>query len=87
MGKWQTGSLVPKLNEDYVVIATQSLDSGKRFTTKEWGEKKAKVEMVFSEKAMLKNNVANESLVKAGLKGETTSTVASAPIGKRKDKR
>lgn len=43
--------------------------------------------MVFFEKTMLKNNVANESLVKAGLKGETTSIVMSAPICKRKDKR
>lgn len=51
------------------------------------GEKKTKMEMVFSEKTMLKNNVANESLVKAGLKEETTSIVMSAAICKRKDKR
>lgn len=43
--------------------------------------------MVFSEKTMLKNYVANENLVKAGLKEETTSTVMSVPICKRKDKR
>lgn len=38
-------------------------------------------------KIMLEKNVANESLVKAGLKGDTTSIVMSAPICKRKDKR
>lgn len=51
------------------------------------GEKTPKVEMIFSEKTMLKNNVANGSLVKAGLKEETTSIVMSAAICKRKDKR
>lgn len=51
------------------------------------GKKTPKVEMIFSEKTMLKNNVANESLVKAGLKEETTSMVISAAICKRKDKR
>lgn len=43
--------------------------------------------MVVFEKTMLEKNVANESLVKAGLKGRTTSVVVSAPICKRKDKR
>lgn len=43
--------------------------------------------MVVSEKTMLEKNVANESLVKAGLKGRTTSVVVYVPICKSKDKR
>lgn len=92
-----TGSLVPKLNEGYVVNETvirqtrarnMKLKNGKKRKQKQRATKPQGGHSleVFFEKTMLENNVADVSLVKGGLKEETTSIVSSAPICKRKDK-